>query len=73
MKINRWLVKKVLENRLTPILCLIFGITLFSFDVYYALSIYKITGIVLLMTSVAGLVLYLGASSTFYRMKVGLE
>jgi hypothetical protein len=73
MKIKRWFVKKVLENRLTSILCLVLAVLLFSFDVYYTLSIYRITEFTLLMTSVAGIIAYLGASSSFYRMKVRLE
>jgi hypothetical protein len=73
MKIKRWFVKKVLENRLTSILCLVLAVLLFSFDVYYTLSIYRITEFTLLMTSVAGIIAYLGASSSFHRMKVRLE
>jgi hypothetical protein len=73
MKTKRWLVKKVLENRLTSILCLVFGVLLFSFDVCYTLSIYKITGYTLLMASVAGMIAYLGMSSSFHRMKIRLE
>jgi len=70
MRIKLWFVKKVLGNRLTSILCLVFAVPLFSFDVYYTLSIYKITEYTILMTFIAGIISYLGESSSFYRMKV---
>ncbi|MFA6437301.1 MAG: hypothetical protein WC242_03995 [Candidatus Paceibacterota bacterium] len=73
MKIKRWFVKKVIENKLVSTLCLILAIILLSVDIYYTLLLFRLTWFILLMAFISGFLLWFDAKCESHRAKLKLD